>query len=72
MNKIILLAAIVLTGCGHNKGNRTDITLYSGGKMVRCWSSRGEVKCGFNVFGFRDLQGNWVRVQGTVVVEEKH
>jgi len=54
-------------------GSSMKVTLYSGGKAVRTWTSTGKVKNAprEEIFAFKDKETRaFVRVTGTVSVEE--
>lgn len=83
MKKFILAACLIgiMSGCTDANmsqlgayGKQFNVTLYSGGKEVRKWTSTGKVATESQSDGwyFTDASnGKLVRVSGDVVVEEK-
>ena len=74
----ILICAVLLTGCtdgymaGFNAyGDPHSVELYSGGKMVRSWSSTGKVQSEESSDGFYFMDSETkkqVRVTGDLVI----
>ena len=75
---MILSAAILICGCTDGQMARgltfskCKVTLYSGGKEVKTWTSTGKVSSEENSDGyyFKDSEtGHMVTVSGNVVIE---